>query len=87
MTRFVIRRGAAFFFAHHGRATFWPHKDFIFGVFKILHFNQTFVATCGKQGGFVHQIRQIRTREPWRAACNHAGVDIFGDRHFAHVYE
>ena len=83
---FVVGGGTAFFLAHDGGAAFRPHENFIFGVFKILHFDQTFVATGGKQRGFVDQVGQIRTGKARCAACDDRGVNVFGDRYFAHVY-
>ena len=85
MTRFVIRSGAALLFTHDGGAAFWAHEDFVFGIFKVLHFDQTFVATCGEQRGFVDQVGQIRAGEAWGATCDHGHINVLGDRYFAHV--
>ena len=86
MAGFVIGGGTTLFLTHDGGAALRPHEDFVFGVFKILHFDQTLVATGGKQRGLVDQVGQIRARKARRTACDHRCVNVFGDRYFAHVY-
>ena len=82
----MVRRVLFLFFVHDHRTTLGAHHDLVFGSLKIFHFNQTLIATSGKQCRFIHQIGQISTRKTWRAAGNRFSHDVGRDRNFAHVH-
>ena len=84
--RFVVSRGAFFVFVHHHAAAFRAHVDFVFRVFKIALIHLDFVAAACKQRGFVHQIRQIRAREPRRATRQRSQIHALVQRHFLRVH-
>ena len=85
MTCFVISSIALFLVRHDHRFALCAHHDFVFGQFKLFHFHNTFTGARGKQGGFVHQVGQISTRETRSTTSNNARLDIITHRHFAHV--
>ena len=68
------------------RAAFRPHHDLVFGGFEIHHRNKATAHACRGQGGLVHKVRQIGTREAGRAACDNAQVHIRPKRGFASVH-
>lgn len=53
---------------------------------ELFHFDQALVGACGKQRGFVDQVGQVSTGEARSTTSNDRRVDVFADRHFAHVH-
>src|SRR5450830_1835948 len=82
----MVSRIAASFLAHHSRLAFRTHDDLVLGILKVLHFNQALAATSGKQGSFIDQIGQISTGETWCATRQNVSLDVWCNRHLAHVH-
>ena len=74
-----------FVFVHHHAAAFGAHVDFVFGVFKVALVD--FDLLRGRQqGGFVHQVGQIRAGEAGCAARQRDQIHGFVERHFFGVH-
>ena len=86
MAGFVISRVAALFFRHHHAFALGAHQDFVFGFFKVLHFNRTRIAARCHQCGFIAQVCQVCTRHARRAARNHHRANVLPQRNLAHVH-
>ena len=85
VARLVVRRVAALFFRHDHALALWAHQDFVFGFLKVLHLHHASVTARSHQGCFVTQVGQVSTAHARCTARNHAGVDVLGNRHFAHM--
>ena len=85
VTGFVVGCHSLLFIRHHHGATFRAHHDLIFRFIEFFHRHNTLVVTRCEQCSFVHQVRQISTRETRRTARNHRRVYIIAERNFAHV--
>src|SRR5206468_9233676 len=62
------------------------HDDLVLGPLEVVHLDQALVAARGKQGRFVHEVREVRSRESWAAAGDDVGAHIGGHRNLAHVH-
>src|SRR5690606_33080606 len=62
------------------------HHDFVAGLFKILHGDQTLVGTRRKQRRLIHQVRQIGAGESGRTAGDYRGTDTLVQWHLAHMH-
>ncbi len=86
MARFVVGSGPFFLFGHDHAAALRPHKDFVFGFFKILHFHQAGVAARSHQSRLIAQISQVGSAHARRAACDDGNIHVLRDWNFAHVH-
>ena len=82
----VIGGHALLGFGHDHRAPLGAHHDLVLGALELLHRHQALVGARREQRRLVDEIRQIRAREAGRAARDHRGLDVVGQRHAAHVH-
>eukprot|EP00038_Savillea_parva_P002189 m.111489 g.111489 ORF g.111489 m.111489 type:complete len:439 (-) comp10753_c1_seq1:45-1361(-) len=85
VTGLVVCRITLLFLAHDHGFALGAHHDLVFRELKLFHGNQTLVTTGRKQRSFVHQVRQVSTRETGRATGNQHRLHPIGQRHFLHV--
>ena len=69
----------------HG-AAFRAHHHLVLGIFKIRHGHEATSDTGGHQGGLVHKVGEIGTREAGRTACDDAEIHVGAERCFACVH-
>ena len=62
------------------------HHDLVLGLFEVVVIDQLLVSPGGKQRGLVNQVGQICAGEPGRRPCNHARLDVRGQRYRAHMH-
>ena len=85
MAGFVISGITTLFFRHDHAFTLWPHQNFVFCFFEILHFHCTRAAAGGHQRSFIAKVGEVGARHTRRAAGNHAGANVLTQWHLAHV--
>ena len=61
MPRLVVSRVLTLSLRHDHALALRAHQNLVLGLFKVLHFNGSGIATCGHQGCFVAQVSQIST--------------------------
>ena len=86
VTGLVVSRITLLFLAHDHGFALGAHHDLVFRELKLFHGDQTLVTTGRKQRSFVHQVRQVSTREAGRATGNQHRLYSIGQRHFLHVH-
>ena len=86
MTRLVIGGIFTLFLGHDHGFTFRTHHDFVFCFFKIIHFHNTAVSTCGKKRCLIDEVSEISARKSWRAAGQNICADIACNRNLTHVH-
>ena len=84
--RLVIRGIEFLFIGHDHGFALGTHHDLVFGQLEFLHLDHTFTSTRSEQRSLVHQVGQVRTREPRSTASNHRRFNIITHRHLAHVH-
>ncbi len=82
MTGFMIGRTPLFVFCNNETFAFHAHHHFIFGIFKIFHFNLFLISSGRKQCSFVHKIGQIRSRKSGSPFCKYVRIYIRCKRFF-----
>ena len=81
----MVGRVAALFFGHDHALALGAHDDFVFGLFKVLHFHHAGVAAGSHQRRFVAQVGQVSPAHTWSAPGDDGGVHILPSGDFAHV--
>ena len=82
----MVSRVTTFVLGHHHALTLGAHEDLVFGALKILHLDESAIASRGHQSRFVTQVGQVSAGHAGRAACNHRSVHVCAERNLAHVH-
>ncbi len=82
----MVRGEFLFFLTHHHGLALGTHHDLVLGFFQVIHVDQAFVGTRGKQRGLVHQVGQVSSGKPGGAAGDNTWLDIIPRWHLAQVH-
>ena len=82
----VVGGGELLLLGHGHRAALGAHHDLVLGVLELGLRDEALVAARGQQGRLVDEVGEVGAGEAGRAARDHLGVDVGGERHLAHVH-
>ena len=85
VTGLVNRRDALLALADDHRAALGAHQHLVFRKLEVEHANDLLVVARRVEGRFVHQVRQIGTREARCSARQHRHVHVVGERNLLRV--
>ena len=86
MASLMIGRHLLLVFGHDHGLTLGAHHYLVFGILKLLHGDQAFAATCGKQRRLIHKVCKVSARKAWGSACDHAPIDVGSQWYLPHVH-
>mmetsp|Transcript_13870 Transcript_13870/g.36847 ORF Transcript_13870/g.36847 Transcript_13870/m.36847 type:complete len:361 (-) Transcript_13870:789-1871(-) len=85
MARLVVRRQLAALVAHAERLSLRSHENFVFRVLEVLERHRLSVLGGSVDRGDVHQVAELGSAEPGRAAREHVQVNILVEHHLCAV--
>ena len=84
--RLVVGGVALLVLGHHHGFALGAHHDLVLGHLELGHTNGAHIGARRKQGRLVHQVGEVRAREPRGAAGDLAGFHVLRQRHLAHMH-
>ena len=86
VARLVVGGVAPLLLRHDHRFALGAHHDLVLGLLEIVHVHEPLAEPCGEKRGLVDDVLQVGAAEARRAARDHGRIDVFRDRHVAHVH-